>query len=695
MIWYDDRMISKWLRGCIKKGALSLFFILAAGVGWAADEPFDGPANWGGTGLMEIPTARLLREGRYRIGASQQYPYRYYYFAVSPLEGLEVGGRVTENLNVDISSNPGWSGYGNNKDKAVDIKYQFQPEGKWTPALAVGIMDPHGTRLYATQYLVASKQIYPFDFTIGFGNGRFGKRPLPGNGDDFTVEMFSDNALWRNDGQFFGGVQMALTDEIMLMAEYNPIRYHELSDPSVRAGAFPEPVPSKFNFGIRWRPWKWLEADATWQRGDTFGVILSVAFDLGVPMIPIYDAPYRENQELRLSPLEKRIVRGLAEFGFSDVVIRDRGEELEVEAQNNRYYYTPRALFQMLRVVVMVAPAEVRVIRLVLSSNGIPVLSFKTLRDDATLYVDEKLTRKQFLLLSDGMDTDIVEGLPGKRMNHAWWDWKLKPSFNTFLNDPSGFFKYRFGARGSISVFPWKGGSFVTGLEWYPLNNVSSSNAPLANAVRSDTVEYLQNDVSLSILMMEQMEKFPWQTYGRASAGLLETQYAGVDAELAKPFFGGRLLMGISGSVVKKRDPDQIFGFKKNDWKSRYGTAFVNTRLNLPEVEGAIDVKVGQFLAGDRGTKVTVSKFFNGVILSAWYSRTDTDLFVDSYNRGYHDKGISVTIPLRIFTGKDSKTSYDFSLSPWTRDVAQDIGHFTNLFDYIGRNTDIFLKKDK
>jgi hypothetical protein len=72
-----------------------------------------------------------------------------------------------------------------------------------------------------------------------------------------------------------------------------------------------------------------------------------------------------------------------------------------------------------------------------------------------------------------------------------------------------------------------------------------------------------------------------------------------------------------------------------------------------------------------------------------------TDLFVGSYNRGYHDKGISVTIPFGIFTGKDSKTSYDFSLSPWTRDVAQDIGYFTNLFDYIGRNTDIFLKKDK
>ncbi len=36
----------------------------------AADEPFTYPSNWGGTGLMEIPTARVLRENRYRIGVS-------------------------------------------------------------------------------------------------------------------------------------------------------------------------------------------------------------------------------------------------------------------------------------------------------------------------------------------------------------------------------------------------------------------------------------------------------------------------------------------------------------------------------------------------------------------------------------------------------------------------------------------------
>ena len=298
------------------------------------------------------------------------------------------------------------------------------------------------------------------------------------------------------------------------------------------------------------------------------------------------------------------------------------------------------------------------------------------------------------LSLFNLFNPDITEGLPGKKLNREWWDYGIRPSFRMFLNDPSGFFKYRFGMRGWVSLYPWSGGTFVTGLEWYPFNTVSSSNAPPATAVRTDLVPYQQNKEVLGVLMLDQIEKFPWQIYGRLAAGLLEVQFAGIDAEVARPFFGGRLMLGLSGSVVKKRDPDRALGLKENDFRDRYETAFVNTRLNLPEVEAAIDLKMGQFLAGDRGTRITLSKFFNGVVLSAWYSETNTDLFTDNFNRGYHDKGVSVTIPLRLFGGTDSKTSYGFGVSPWTRDVAQDIDHFNTLFDYIGRNTDTYLKKD-
>jgi hypothetical protein len=45
--------------------------------------------------------------------------------------------------------------------------------------------------------------------------------------------------------------------------------------------------------------------------------------------------------------------------------------------------------------------------------------------------------------------------------------------------------------------------------------------------------------------------------------------------------------------------------------------------------------------------------------------------------------------------GRDTKTTYKFGLSPWTRDVAQDINHFDDLFDFIGRNNKVYTEKDK
>ncbi len=69
---------------------------------------------------MEDPTARVMKEDTFRVGAGQVYPYRYYYGAIGLLKGLEVDARVTEIIGV--SAGQGFSGYGNDKDKAMDLK---------------------------------------------------------------------------------------------------------------------------------------------------------------------------------------------------------------------------------------------------------------------------------------------------------------------------------------------------------------------------------------------------------------------------------------------------------------------------------------------------------------------------------------------------------------------------------------------
>ena len=101
------------------------------------------------------------------------------------------------------------------------------------------------------------------------------------------------------------------------------------------------------------------------------------------------------------------------------------------------------------------------------------------------------------------------------------------------------------------------------------------------------------------------------------------------------------------------------------------------------------------FLAGDNGARITVSKHIKGITIWAWYSFTDTSIFNDNINRDYHDKGIGISIPLRLFKGSDSRTAYNYSISAWTRDTGQDIEHFNTLFDFIDRNSKIYIDKDK
>ena len=661
---------------------------------YAGDEPFTYPSNRGGAGLMEIPSARAIKENSYRLGFSQIKPYRYYYGVVSPIDGLEILGRITEVTGVPGFDESYGGSYGNYKDKAIDLKYRFFHEGKYMPALAIGFMDPHGTRIYSSQYIVASRQIYPFDFTLGFGNGRFGDKPLPNQGEGVKLEMFTDMKDWFSDSQVFWGVQFAPSDKFALMFEYSPIKYHEQTRDPAQDKYFKGPVPSKYNFGLRYKPAKWSEFDLTYQRGNEIGFNVSMAFDIGKPLIPIYDPPYKENPAHRKNPLYERITTALYHSGFSDIWVVVKEDELRIEAQNDRYYYSAKAIGVILKTIVEMMPENVEKIHITLKENGIPQIEFNTIKPDIYDLYAGKLTINEFYYLA-GIRTDVSKISGGQGRYKINFKYGIKPSLETFLNDPSGFFKYRFGLSGWANYNPWKGATVFAGLEGYPLNNISTKNEPLSIPVRSDIVLYKKENIALGRLLFDQTHKTGHEFYGKISAGLLEIQYAGFDAEIAKPLFDGRILIGLGGSIVKKRDPDNPFRFKSDDVKDFYATAFINTRFNIPEIDFAVDVKAGRFLAGDKGARFSVSKFINGVVLKVWYTVTDTSDFTDEFNKGYNDKGFSVSIPIRLFTGVDSKTVYHYSLIPWTRDTGQDIDHFGALFDFIGRDTKIFIDKDR
>jgi hypothetical protein len=477
--------------------------------------------------------------------------------------------------------------------------------------------------------------------------------------------------------------------------EYSPIKYEKQVNDPARDEYFTKPVPSPFNVGFRWRPTTWSEVGVSYQRGNQVGVNLSLTFDIGNPLVPIWDKPYRETVKDRARPLCERLSHALAMSGFSDIVVyvSDAGT-LTIEAQNDKYFYTTRAIGVILKLIPSIVPGDTGNIDIILHRNGIPLMKFATTLPDIMDLQKERMELWEFCLISR-TDTTVAD-LSGRAPTHRRsLHYGIKPDIKGFFNDPSGFFKYRAGVAGWASYGPWKGGTVLAEVLAYPLNTVSSTNEPLSRPVRSDIVPYLEEKLILSRLMFNQIVKTDREVYARFAAGILEVEYTGFDAEIAKPLRNGRFIVGAGGSVTKKRAVGKAFELKKDDVKDYYSTAFLNGRINIPEKEFAIDIMAGQFLAGDKGMRVMVSKFIKGVTVYAWYSVTDTSIFKDSYNRGYHDKGIGVSIPLNLFTGTDSRTTYSYALSPWTRDVAQDIDHSYGLFDYIGRDVKIYLDKDK
>ena len=237
------------------------------------------------------------------------------------------------------------------------------------------ISDPHGTRVYASQAIVASKRILPLDvdLSLGFGNGRLGTQPLPPQGEGFEIEMFTDPGKWAREALPFGGIQYAPTPWLTLLAEYSPIRYERQTTDPAQPKYFQTAVPSPFNFGARVKPLKWLEIDASWQRGNELGVSASVAFDIGRPLVPIRDEPYLEPVEASRAPLQDRIAFALADVGFSDIAVSTDAFTLRIDAENDRYFFAPRAVEVLLATIAPFVPPNVEYVRVQLKENGIPV----------------------------------------------------------------------------------------------------------------------------------------------------------------------------------------------------------------------------------------------------------------------------------------------------------------------------------
>ena len=186
-------------------------------------------SDFGVTGLIDIPTARMSADGTLTATAAIQSRTNSYAVTYQAMPWLEGTFRYT-----------GWNQANYSYDRNYEAKIRLWEEQEYLPQVAVGIRDLVGTGLWGSEYVVASKAVGDFDFTLGMGWGR-----LAGNGDinnpliqlsDRFAERQTDVGLGGElssgaffsgkTAGFFGGAAYQFDSlPVSLMLEYNPDQY--------------------------------------------------------------------------------------------------------------------------------------------------------------------------------------------------------------------------------------------------------------------------------------------------------------------------------------------------------------------------------------------------------------------------------------------------------------------------------------
>ena len=250
----------------------------------------------------------------------------------------------------------------------------------------------------------------------------------------------------------------------------------------------------------------------------------------------------------------------------------------------------------------------------------------------------------------------------------------------TYLNDPSGFFKARIGPTIRLRKELSKGLTVQSKVRFPVYSNVKTTMGPISEEpIRSDIVDYLENTgVVIQNALLNYYFRFGDTSFGRMSAGYLELQFAGASLEYLRVFGSGRFGLGKEFTWAKKRSADSLLNLEDFETVSPRLKGY----LFIPELDSTFQVQFGKFLAGDRGARFELTRYIRGASVSLWYSETDTRNFTGP-NRNYSDKGVAITIPWNVFSEYERRGSFGHALPEWSRDVGQVVREPYSLYSFI------------
>jgi hypothetical protein len=348
--------------------------------------------------------------------------------------------------------------------------------------------------------------------------------------------------------------------------------------------------------------------------------------------------------------------------------------EFEATVYYSNYHYQDEAdaIQRLTRLLMADAPPSVEKFRLVAVQSSIPQQEYHILRAPAERAMTNEMENGSVFtspvdIASPPLYNPILSA--ETRQSFPRFDWSVYPQFRQQFFDPSNPVGIQVvGAlEASVELSPglsiWgqvEGSAFDT----FSTNRKSDSLLP---HVRTDFVNYFtEGKNGIGALQVNYRTRLTPQFYATVRAGILESMFTGAGGEVLYRPDGGRWAIGADLYEVWQRNFDRLFGLQNY----RVTTGHVSLYWASPFYDLDFQVRAGQYLAGDRGLTLQITRRFStGVEVGAFFTKTNVSS--QTFGEGSFDKGIVIRIPLGWVAPINTQNAIAMDLRPVQRDGGQ------------------------